>query len=228
MKLRIGILGMALLLSALASAQDSLSLARTYVAGDKDVFGASMKMDGPVAVSITFKMTYEVKKVYDNGDGDIELKIYDRVAEVGGQTAKQQDSPPTVTRTDKFGLPAKASNPMGVEQPAFMNFLVYRSPSTMKVGEPVNVDEKMSDKAKTQVKGTAKLESITDGVAKVVTSVDITSEKSKKPMHLDSIAYLDVKTAKLNRAESHLTNIDSEQMQGITSMTVVIEREKAS
>lgn len=216
------------MMAALTLAQDSFTPARTYIVGDKDIFGANMKMDASVSIAMTFKMSYEVKKTYDNGDADIELKAYDRSIDVGGQITKQPDSIPSVGRYDKFGMPAKVANTLAVQQPSFMNFIVYRSSSTLKLGQPVNIDEDLGDKAKTHVKGTAKLESITDGVAKMVTSVDVNTEKSKKPMHLDSISYLDVKTAKLNRVESKLTNIDTDQMPGISSMTVVLEREKAA
>jgi hypothetical protein len=58
--------------------------------------------------------------------------------------------------------------------------------------------------------------------------VEITNVKSKKPTKISSIGYFDVKTSKLNRAESRLQDVEPGAMPGLPalqSITVVIERE---
>jgi len=217
--------GLACAAMTLALAQDAFSPVRAYTVGDKDIYAINMKMDGGLDVSIVFKQSYVVKKVYENGDADLETKIYDRTMDIAGQTSKQPDSDPVVTKYDKFFIPARITDPSKPQQPAFMSFIAYRSTQIVKVGQVINIDEDLKDKLDTHVKGTSKLDSITDGIAKMITSVDIKNAKSKKPMHLDSISYLDIKTSKLNRAESKVSNVESDEIPGVKNITVVLERE---
>lgn len=225
MKLRNGIVGLAFAAVTLALAQDAFSPVRTYAVGDKDVYGCNMKMDGGLDVSFVFKQSFVVKKVYENGDADVETKVFERTLNVAGQASKQPDADTLVVRYDKFFIPAKVTDPSKPQPPAFMSFIAYRSAQTVKIGQVINIDEDLKDKLNTHVKGTSKLDSITDGIAKMITSVDIKNAKTKKPMHLDSISYLDVKTSKLTRAESKVSNVESDEIPGVKTITVVLERE---
>lgn len=218
-------------LLTLAHAQDAFDPARTYVLGEKDVYGLSMKMStAAYDVGITGKLTYTTRKVYPNGDADLESQASDMVINALGQELKQPTSEPRMARYSKFGAPLDHSQDKSKAQPKYMSFLTYRVPTLMKLGVAVKVSEKLGDEAKTEVKGTAKLESLTDGIAKVVASLDVSQAKGKKPMHIDSISYIDVKSSKLNRVESHLTNVDASELsgtEGVGSITVVIERQKS-
>lgn len=217
-------------LFALGLAQDVFSPARTYVLAEKDVYGLSMRLDaGQYMVSISGKMNYVVKKVHENGDADVESRVTDMTLDLLGQTTKQPDGDARVVRYNKFGAPIERVADKNQKQPVFMNFLTYRTNVPMKVGETIKVDETLEDAAKTQIKGTAKLESITDGVAKIASQLEIIESKNKKPTKIASVGYFDVKTSKLNRSEAKLTDVDPNEMQGlppISSITVVIEREK--
>jgi hypothetical protein len=221
-----GLMALSLFVS---TGQDAFSPARTYVAGEKDVYGLSMKMaTGSNDVTITGKLSYEVKKVYENGDADLESKTYDVVISAMGTVMNQPNANPRLVRYNKFGAAIEQGVPKDQRQPIFMRFLTYRSEGAMKVGEAVQVDETLDDEQKTRVKGSAKLESLADGVAKVVSNVEITNVKSKKPTKISSIGYFDVKTSKLNRAESRLQDVEPGAMPGLPalqSITVVIERE---
>jgi hypothetical protein len=219
-------------LTSIALGQDVFSPQRNYIAGEKDNYALSMKMvTGAYDVSIIGKLVYTTKKVFDNGDADIESLASDVTVTVMGQESKQPASEPRLSRYNKFGAPLNTGGDPTKRQPAFMGFLTYRPSVPMKVGEPVKVDEALGDAAKTTVKGSAKLESVVDGVAKISSSLDVGQKDLKKPMHIDSVSYLDVKSSKLNRAESKLTNVDAKELQGIpgvNSITVVIERERAA
>ena len=187
-----------------------------------------MRLDtGQYDISILGKMSHEVKKVHENGEADIESKTYDIVITVMGQEQKQVPSDPRVVRYSKFGTPIEKGVPKEKKQPVFMNFLTYRPSVPLKVGETVKIDETLDDDTKTRVKGTSKLVSMTDGIAKIESKLDV-FENPKKPFHVQSIGYFDVKTAKLNRSESKLTNVEPGQMPGmppLQSITVVIERD---
>jgi len=147
-----------------------------------------------------------------------------------GTVMNQPNAAPRIARYNKFGTAIEKGVPKDQRQPIFMRFLTYRSEGAMKVGETVKVDETLDDEQKTQVKGTAKLESLTDGIAKVASNVEITNNKSKKPTKISSIGYFDAKSSKLNRAESRLLDVEPGAMPGLPalqSITVVIEREPA-
>ncbi len=214
--------------TALAFAQDLYNPARTYVVGEKDVYGLSMKMAmGQYDVQVTGKLSYEVKKALDNGDADVESRAYDMVFTVMGQENKQPGGDSRIVRYNKFGAAIEKGLPKDQRQPIFMKFLTYRAATPMKVGEVVKIDEVLDDEIKTQVKGTAKLESLVDGVAKISSSLDISQAKGNKPTHIDSIGYFDAKTSKLNRAESKVTNVEAGEipnMPPLQSITIVVER----
>jgi len=217
--------------AAVAVAQDTFSPLRTYVVGEKDVYSMSMKMESEqYDVTMTGKMSYLVKKLYDNGDADLETKVYNVVMNAMGQEVQQPESPAQVRRYNKYGVPIEKVDPKAPKQPTFMNFLAYRNGATLKLGESMPIQEELNDEAKTKVKGKAKLDSISDGVAKVVTQLDITSKNSSKPMHVESISYLDTKSSKLNRVESKVTNVEQSAtpgLPGLKSITVVLQRDKS-
>lgn len=215
---------------ALGFLQDGFSPARTYTLGEKDIYGLSMRMDaGQYMVSISGKLNYEVKKVHENGDADVESKSGELTVDALGDVFKQPAGEPRVVRYNRFGAPMEKEAPKGQKQPIFMSFLTYRPSVSMKIGETIKVDETLENSAKTRVKGTAKLEAITDGVAKIVSLLEVSELKAKKPTKIQSVGYFDTKTSKLNRSESKLTDVDPAEMQGmppISSITIVIEREK--
>lgn len=215
---------------AICLVQDEFSPARTYVVGEKDVYGLSMRMDaGQYMVSISGKLNYEVKKVHENGDADVESKAGELTIDALGDIIKQPAGEPRLVRYNRFGAPMEKEAPKGQKQPIFMSFLTYRPSVSMKVGETIKVNEVLQNSAKTQVKGTAKLETITGGVAKIVSVLEVSESKAKKPTKIQSMGYFDVKTSKLNRSESRLTDVDPAEMQNmpsISSITIVIEREK--
>ncbi len=214
--------------SVMALAQGSFDPARTYVVGEKDVYAMNVKMTtASYDASITGKLSFKTKKVWDNGDADLETQATDVEVNLLGNVDKKPASDIRVTRYTKFGVPIEPKVEKGDAGPKYMNFLTFRPSTVMQMGQTVKIDEQLNDATKTHVTGTSKLEALADGVAKVVSSLDVTQGKGKKPMHIDSIGYIDVKTAKMNRVESKLVNIDGEGDAGaILAITVVIERQK--
>jgi hypothetical protein len=210
--------------------QASFSPARTYVIGERDIYAMSLRMDtNEYSVSILGKLSYEVKKLYENGDADLETKAYDMTINVLGQEMKQPGGDVRVIRYNKFGAPIERGIPKDRRQPIFMNFLIFRPSADMKVGDKVTIDETIDGDVKTSVKGTAKLESIQDGIAKVSASISVMEPNLKKPTRIESVGYFDAKTSKLNRSESKLEDVEPGEMPGmppVKSITVVIERDR--
>jgi hypothetical protein len=219
-----------LAVGAMCLHQDVFEPARTYVVGEKDVYGLSMRMvSEKYDATIVGKLSYEIKKVYENGDADVESKSYSLVFTVMGQEYKSPDGTPRVTRHNKFGAAIEKGLPKDQRQPIFMSYLTYRAPAAMKLGQSIPISEKKDDEDKTEIKGSSKLESIESGIAKIATILDITSSKKKKATHIESVGYYDAKSSKLNRVECLLKDLDPAEFPGmppLQSMTVVIEREK--
>jgi hypothetical protein len=215
---------------ALCLAQDVFNPARTYVVGEKDVYGLSMRMQAEkYEATIVGKQSYEVKKVFENGDAEVESKAYDLTFSVMGQEYKQPEGLPRVIRYNKFGAAIEKDVPKDQRQPIFMSYLTYRAPAAMKLGETVRIAEKRDEDPNSEVKGTSKLESLKDGIAKVATNLVITYGKGKKPTNIESIGYFDAKSSKLDRVECKLTGLDPADLPGmppLQSITVVIERER--
>lgn len=215
---------------ALGLAQNAFNPARTYTVGEKDVYGLSMRLVAEkYDATIVGKLSYEVRKVYPNGEADVESKSYDLTFTVMGQEYKQPASLPRLLRYNRFGAAIEKDVPKDQRQPIFMSYLTYRAPAEMKLGETVRIAEKRDEDPNSEVKGTAKLEALKDGVAKVASSLDITNTKGKKPTHIDSVGFFDAKSSKLDRVECRLTNLDPADLPGmppLQSITVVIEREK--
>jgi hypothetical protein len=215
---------------AIAFAQDAFSSVRTYKVGDKDVYALSMAMKHNTAEAvIRGKVSYEVKKTYENGDADIETRSFEVSVNAMGTEMKQPDSPAKSFRYDRYGTALEKNVPIQERQPYFMKFMTYRPIAPLKVGETVKVKEMIDEDSNSEVKGTAKLESLKDGIAKIVSVLDITRDKKKKPIRLESNGYFDAATSKLIRSESKFTSPDNLEIPGlppIRTMTIVVEKQK--
>lgn len=214
----------------LGASQDSFSPARNYQLGEKDVYGLSMRFDaGQYMMSMTGQLFYEVKKLHDNGDADIQSYAGEMILNALGNEVKQPAGEIRISRYNKFGAPVQVDAPKGQKQPIFMRFLTYRPSQSLKVGETIKIEETLADAAKTQIKGSAKLESMGDGTAKVVSNLEVAEGSNQKPTKIASVTYFDTKSSKLNRLEAKVTDVDPKEMQGlppITSITIVMERDK--
>ena len=74
----------ALIATTVYASQDSFKFFRTYKTGDKDAYSMEMKMQSPQLgeLSMQMAMSQTVKKVYENGDADIETSIDSMVVNV--------------------------------------------------------------------------------------------------------------------------------------------------
>ncbi len=204
MKIRSILFALALGTSALAG-QDGLRVERKYVLNDSDTYVMKMQMEsamGDVDLSMNIKET--VKKIYDNGDADIESAVSDMTVNVQGHEQKIPGQKPTTTRMNKFGAPVDLKNTKGM---GFMRYGSMLGDKPLKVGETVSFDQADPNDPSAHAKGTVKLESIEGGIAKLILSVDTYMPKVDKPMHLDGTSWIDTAAGKLNKFEGKATNL---------------------
>ncbi|MBA3726580.1 MAG: hypothetical protein H0W86_09030, partial [Armatimonadetes bacterium] len=108
-----------------------------------------------------------------------------------------------ILRVDKRGIPMPLSSdehgPL-----SGISMLMAASGFTdkvMKLGEEINVDVEAKD-GKPKVKGTIKLESLKDGVAKIVSQCDVTSEEfDNATLKMTATSLVDTATSKPNKID---------------------------
>jgi hypothetical protein len=219
------------IVAALASAApQALQFARTYVVGDSDTYHMQMKMEGQMAMEMNMDLTQKVTKIYDNGDADIESTMSGGKMAMMGRDLPIPAQKATTARMSKYGSmvsggPAGRSA-MGMD---FAKYARTLPKEGMTVGQTVNIDEAGSEGEKVHIKGTTKLESIDEGVAKLHTVLDISSDKvAGAPMHMDALTFVETANSKMKRMEGKVTNLagaaGTPAGMKIESVTIKMER----
>lgn len=181
-----------------ASAQTTFNPAHNYKVGDTDSYSVKVNATssmGPLVIAMDSVST--VKKVYDNGDADIETAISNMSLNMNGQDmpipAGGKNS--TTSKVNKYGLPLSTSGQTrGMNFSQFANFLGDKE---LKVGDTINFDNVNPQNKNVHSKGTVKLLSIDGGKAKFTISVDTYTEGVEKPMHMDGNLTADAANGKM-------------------------------
>lgn len=231
MKSKSIIFGVALFVCANAT-QTPVQFERKYKVGEKDTYKmnitASMSMG---AAEVSFKMNQTVKKVYDNGDADIETAVTGMTITFGGnEMPGGADPEPTTTKVNKFGTDVgeKKDGPAGMmSQMDFSKYLAAVNGKALEVGKAIDIDVKNEKTKKQEVKGTVKLESLTEGVAKVVSDLEVFTAESTTPMKIKSTSLMDVATSKANKVQGVVTGMPEQQGMTIDKVEFTMERVKS-
>jgi hypothetical protein len=205
--MRLKAVGLALALGAMAMAvQTGIKLERKYKKNDRDNFDMAMKLDmGGMPFQLKTVITQTVTAVHDNGDADITMSVSDIVVNGLGKEEKRPGGPPTTTRLTKFGLPTFGNPVKGLA--SFMVYATAFGDKELKVGDEAKIDYADPQNPSAKFKGIAKVDSLEAGVLKVTSKLDVSQPGMEKPMHIESVALIDVATAKPNHIEGMLTNI---------------------
>lgn len=223
-------LGIALVAAAFGT-QQAISLQHAYKEGDKDTYVFNITATTQMgAADVNMTMNQLVKKVYENGDADIESTYTEFKILFNGNEIPVPTPPTATSRFSKSGLPISTSQKGGMMGGmSFMKYSTMMFDKPMTVGQVIPIDEK-DPKDGTTVKGTVKVDSVADGVAKLISHMEITPAKAEKPMKLDVTTYLDVATAKPNRLEGTATDLPADVAGSggppVESVKFVMERKK--
>jgi hypothetical protein len=198
-----------------ASAQTTFNPAHTYKEGATDAYAVKVNATTSMgAITMTMDTTQTVKKVYENGDADIESAIANMSVSMNGQEfpVPNGGKSSTTTKMNKFGLPLSTSGQSrGVNFGQFGSFVGDKE---LKVGETFTFDNPNPQNPKNHTKGTIKLLSINDGKAKFTMSIDVITEGAEKPMHLDGNMTADAANGKMLHFDGKVKDLPAQGGQG--------------
>ncbi len=225
MKIRAILLSALLGVAAIAASQTTLKVERKYVVNESDTYKTNMTMASSAGeLKISFESTQAVKKVYENGDADIESAIANMVVNMAGNEFKPPAQPPMTMRIDKFGVPTKADK--NSRRFNFARFGSYFGNSELTVGQSVAFDQIDKENPKNHVKGTAKLIGIDAGKAQISITADSFTDGAEKPTHVEGMSTIDAATGKLVRFEGKATDLPAMGAPGMTISTATFVIEK--
>lgn len=218
----------ALLLGSIAISQaQTFNPERKYKEGQADAYSMKINMSSSMGeLGLSMKMKNTVKKVYENGDADIETAITDMVMNMAGNEMKPPAGKPTSVKMNKFGVPVNAPKSGGMNFGQITSFIGDKE---MTVGQsyPFEIAEKENPNNK--MKGVAKLVSVEGGVATVFVTAEKWTDKIDKPMKFEGTSTIDTATTTLIKFEGKATDMPSMGAGAptITSATFLMERIKA-
>jgi len=229
MKFKALIIGVALVSVALAG-QATIRLTRSFKVGDADAYKFHIIPTMALGdADVTMKINQTVKKVYDNGEADIENSMADfHVMFNGTEVPAGNPDQTTTVHVDKHGMPTQMGKG-GMAKLQFVRFASAFFDRDLKEGDTIPIDFTDPANPKTSVKGSAQVASIANGEAKIVSDMKITDPDFDTPANLHMVSFFDVATSKPNRVEGDVTNINIQPDEGappITAMKFVMERVK--
>jgi len=214
------------LVAAVFGAQQATTLQRTYKEGEKDSYKMHMDMTMSVGdANVSMVMNQTVKKVYDNGDADLETAFDDFHVMFGGNEVPAPAPPATTERVNKFGLPVEAKKAEGMGRMQFLRLNSAFAGKPLVVGQVITLDQADPKDPKSKVTGTAKVDSIENGIATITSDMNVFSAAADTPMKVHMVGTFDTLSSKPVKMEGTATDVVSPQgAPPITSMKFTIER----
>lgn len=210
------------LAAACLGSQDTFKPVRHFVQGEKDVY--KMQMSGDMQLGSMdggMTMTEAVKSVAADGSADVDVSIDDFQMSVNGSPVP---TPAIPGATIHYGPDGKPTNlPSGIKGGGVSQMASLYYGHEFKVGESVPIS--YEDPNGLKIEGTAKLESIINGEAKLDEHLKVTVPQLQAPLDTNFNVYVDVASGKLNRIDG--TTAGAMGPAGDMTMHYKMEREKA-
>ncbi|MFY9235292.1 MAG: hypothetical protein WAO58_12645 [Fimbriimonadaceae bacterium] len=212
------------------AAQDTYKFVRSYKLGEKDSY--SVKVTASLSLGeIESRMTLvqEIVKVYDNGDADQKTSITSMRNLFNGNELPSQPGTGERTFVERItpagGVAAKAgtANELNGMNELFTTGSRLAGKS-FRVGEVVTINDVDPKEPRNKVTGTAKLESVVDGVAKVVSQLEISIAEQAKPMRASSTSWIEVSTSKMIKMEGKASGLIAGKGLDINEAKFTMER----
>jgi hypothetical protein len=175
-----------------ASPQEIYSLVRTYKVGDADRYESIIEIEGQYSAVVRSTVLMTVKKVYSNGDADIETRAEKSTAVVMGQATQVPLPKPSTSRYDKIGMEYKSTRGIG-GMPNFMRFVQLAGKQGLKVGESVDVTDKSDDAT---VNGKFTLVAVKEQVANIRGDLTVQAKTQANPYTLQVESFVSVTDGK--------------------------------
>ncbi len=219
MKAKISILLLALAAFSFAG-QDVIHFTRQQKVGSVDKYKVHISGGSQFGdIDVTGTRSEEVKKIYDNGDADIEAKVLSQTVTVNGTEYPAPQDPTTTFKVDKNGIPVAAPSTPGRLE--FGRFLSKIFDKDLKVGDTIRVDQAGPD-GKGTAKGTIKLDSVANGDAKLVVDLTLT-RATGDPTKFTGSFLVNTTDSKLDKIDASMDSLDLGQAV-LTNAKFVLER----
>lgn len=185
------------------SGQDSLQLQRSYKVGDEDRYAVKLSASVEIGdVDIQFKSRRKVRSVQADGAAEIEFTMEELKTLINGQEPPAGAAPaptPLVYKFDKFGMPmALEGGSRGLG--SFMQFMGFLGSRPLEFGKQTDFSFKDPETEGRKATGHLKLESVSEGEAKVAAHWEILTEVAPKPLVVDMTSFIEVKTGVVLRS----------------------------
>ncbi len=222
--------------AAAFAAQDPISLVRNYKEGDKDTYKLAVTASLPIgAADINMTMLQSVKKVYENGDADIETQVSEMKMSFNGSEMPMppaDNTPAQSQRVDKYGRPVANANAAAksgagnmMEQMSFLRYAGFVGDKPIVVGATIDVDNK-DEKAGTHTWGKITLLKVEGGVATVTSELKTTNKQTgDKPMNMKFTSLVETASGKINKVTGDITDLPSNE-QGMTVESVKVDMQR--
>jgi len=224
MKAKLTLLCLGLVAISMAG-QNTVRFTRHQAVGDHDTFKISITGTAQMGdMDINLTETRTVKKVYDNGDADVETATTELKVSMGGNDFPVPLPPPTTIKMDKNGVPIGEQKGPG----SGMNFSKYAAAfydRDLKVGDTINVDQASPD-GKEKTTGTVKLDSVANGEAKLTADLVTTLPDLDGPAKLHMDMFMDTASSKPNRMEATVSSMPLRQGMVLNNVKMTYERVK--
>ena len=174
-------------------------------------------------------LVQEIVKVYDNGDADQKTSITSMRNLFNGNELPSQPGTGERTFVERItpagGVAAKAgtANELNGMNELFTTGSRLAGKS-FRVGEVVTINDVDPKEPRNKVTGTAKLESVVDGVAKVVSQLEISIAEQAKPMRASSTSWIEVSTSKMIKMEGKASGLIAGKGLDINEAKFTMER----
>lgn len=202
--------------------QSAIKLERAFRDGEVDNYKLALNVSiqdfGEAAIDMSLAQT--VKRVYANGDADIESKPSNMVLKLNGQEMPKdaigagEGDMSSVQRFDKYFRPVAVPGTLPargmMNQVNLMRYGIMLSGQELKVGETMPITYENKD-TKTIITGTAKLVSVTSGIAKIESAVKVQNpETGPTKIDLKVTSEVEVATAKPIKVEGVVTDVPAQ------------------
>jgi hypothetical protein len=229
MKLKLTLLSLGLCAVAMAG-QGPVHFVHHYTVGDHDgykihVTGSTQMGDLDVALT----QVRTIKKVYDNGDADMETSTSDFHVTMNGNDINVPQPPTATERVNKLGIPVDADKGKGAHgSPEGMNFSKYAAAfydKDIKVGDVITINDTSAD-GKEKSTGSITLVSVNNGEAKLSADLTNTNPEMDAPakVHVDML--MDTATSKPNHMEATVSSMPVQQGIVMTNVKMTLDRQK--
>jgi hypothetical protein len=217
------------LFTVVFGAQDTVKFTRNFKEGDSDTY--KMHITATTAMGdadVSMNLTQTVKKLYDNGEADMETAVKDMKVIFNGNEMPVPPTPAKTQHVDKRGIPIGAQGAGdSLSRMQFMRYAGLFYDRDLKVGDnyPIDITDPKNPKMKTT--GNVKFDSLANGEAKLISDIKVFTGESDKPMSINATTLVEAGSGKMNRVEGSATDLPvGPGGPPVTAVKFVMERVK--